>query len=222
MDNVNASNENFSASQDSVEQAQKTQERTFRQSDLNDIVGRAKHEAVESYKRQNANASQGSLSADEIRRLTSEEVSRQRDKWQAEQQEAANAATVQRIVSAYQSKIAGIEEKYSDYKDVSKGLNMGVYPNVVQMLAENVDNADDVLYELSKNRSKLNQLQSTYERNPGDAVYDLQRLANSIKENTKVMSSKQASAPLSQQRPSTPGAGSPASSMSALKSKYRG
>lgn len=220
MDNI-AENENFSASQDSVESTQKAQERTFRQSDLNEIVGRAKHEAVESYKRQHGSNSQPGLSADEIRRLTSEEVSRQRDRWQAEQQEAANAATVQRIVSSYQSKIAGIDEKYSDYKDVSKGLNMGVYPNVVQMLAENIDNADDVLYELSKNRSKLNQLQSTYERNPADAVYDLQRLANSIKENAKVMSSKQASAPLSQQRPSNPGVGSPSSSMAALKAKYR-
>jgi len=223
MDNVMSENENFNTNQGSVEQTAKPQERTFRQSDLNDIVGRAKHEAVESYKRQNANVShQSGMSEDEVRRLTSEEVSRQRDKWQAEQQEAANAATVQRIVSAYQSKIAGINEKYSDYNEVSEGLNMGVYPNVVQMLAENVDNADDVLYELSKNRSKLNQLQSTYERSPKDAVYDLQRLAKSIKENTKVMSSKQAATPLSQQRPSSPGTGSPASSMSALKSKYRG
>src|SRR5579859_6394025 len=93
------------------------QERLFKQSELNDIVGKRVNEAVESYKRQNQQTQQpqsqqvnhtqsSGLSEDDVKRLTSEELARQREQWSREVQEKADAEMAQRIVNSYKEKIA--------------------------------------------------------------------------------------------------------------------
>jgi hypothetical protein len=169
------------------ETAQQAQERLFKQSELNEIVGRAKHDAVESFKRQqqtqyaqqapqsNQAQSSKSLSEDDVKRLTSEELARQRDQWTRESQEKADADIAQRIVNSYKEKIAPGKEKYEDFEAVTNNVDMRYYPNVVQLLAEYVDNSHDVIYELAKNRTKLYQLESTCGHNPQDAIYEIKR-----------------------------------------------
>lgn len=209
------------------------QERLFRQSELNEIVGRAKHDAVESFKRQqsqqNHNTAQvpatqntKSLSEDDVRRFTSEELARQRDDWQRENLERQHAEAAQRIVDAYRQKISVGNEKYQDFEAVTGNVDMRHYPNVVQLLAEHVDNAHDILYDLAKNRSKLGTLEYMCSHNPNDAIYEVKRLADSIKSNEQASQVKFSNAPLSQQRPSNSGTESGALSMTDLKRKYKG
>src|ERR1700675_1075279 len=212
MDNVSDTNQ-----AQVQETAQQAQERLFKQSELNEIVGRAKHDAVESFKRQqqtqyaqqapqsNQTQSSKSLSEDDVKRLTSEELARQRDQWTREAQEKADADIAQRIVNSYKEKIAPGKEKYEDFEAVTNNVDMRYYPNVVQLLAEYVDNSHDVIYELAKNRTKMYQLESTCAHNPQDAIYEIKRLSDSIKANESSSQMKHANSPLSQQRPSNTG-----------------
>jgi len=220
-----------------VETAQQTQERLFKQAELNEIVGRAKHDAVETYKRQQSQQQQQyapqqssqaptsqskSLSEDDVKRLTGEELNRHRDEWTRETQERANAEAAQRIVTAYKEKISAGKEKYEDFENVTNNVDMRYYPNVVQLLAEYVDNSHDVLYDLAKNRSKLHSLESTCQHNPQDAIYEIKRLSDSIKANEQHSQMKNSRTPLSQQRPSNTGTDSGNTlSMRDLKAKYR-
>ena len=229
MDNVSDTNQ-----AQVQETAQQAQERLFKQSELNEIVGRAKHDAVESFKRQqqtqyaqqapqsNQTQSSKSLSEDDVKRLTSEELTRQRDQWTREAQEKADAEIAQRIVNSYKEKIAPGKEKYEDFEAVTNNVDMRYYPNVVQLLAEYVDNSHDVIYELAKNRTKMYQLESTCAHNPQDAIYEIKRLSDSIKANESSSQMKHANSPLSQQRPSNTGTDSGGTlSMKDLKRKYK-
>lgn len=215
---------------------QKTNERLFTQSELNEIVGRAKHDAVESHKRQQAqqgslqkthepqitSVSQKQISEEDIKRLASEELNRQREEWERQNLERQHADAAQRIVNAYKDKIAAGKDKYQDFEAVTNNVDMRYYPNVVQLLAEQVDNASDILYDLAKNRTKLYQLESACQHNPQDAIYEIRRLSDSIKANEQVLQMKASNSPLSQQRPSNTGTDSGAAlSMSDLKRKYK-
>lgn len=216
-----------------VETAQQTQERLFKQAELNEIVGRAKHDAVESYKRQQQQTQQPAqqysqapsskaLSEDDVKRLTGEELNRYREEWTRESQERMNAEAAERIVNSYKEKISAGKEKYEDFEAVTNNVDMRYYPNVVQLLAEYVDNSHDVLYDLAKNRSKLYQLESTCQHNPQDAIYEIKRLSDSIKANETHSQMTHARTPLSQQRPSNTGTDSGNTlSMRDLKAKYR-
>ena len=138
----------------------------FKQSELNEIVGRAKHDAVESFKRQQQTQSaqqapqssqaqsSKSLSEDDVKRLTSEELARQRDQWTREAQEKEDAEIAHRIVGSYKEKIAPGKEKYEDFEAVTNNVDMRYYPNVVQLLAEYVDNSHDVIIRTSKEQNK--------------------------------------------------------------------
>jgi hypothetical protein len=234
MDNSVMDNVSDTTQAQVQETAQQAQERLFKQSELNEIVGRAKHDAVESFKRQqqtqyaqqapqsNQTQSSKSLSEDDVKRLTSEELARQRDQWTREAQEKADADIAQRIVNSYQEKIAPGKEKYEDFEAVTNNVDMRYYPNVVQLLAEYVDNSHDVIYELAKNRTKLYQLESTCGHNPQDAIYEIKRLSDSIKANESSSQMKHANSPLSQQRPSNTGTDSGGTlSMKDLKRKYK-
>jgi hypothetical protein len=236
MDNsVTENAADINQTQVAIEQNHSAQptERVFRQAELNDIVGRAKHDAVESFKRQQAQHQQSTpaqhdtqslrgLSEDDVRRLTSEELSRQRDSWTKEAQEKSEADAAKRIVDAYKEKIATGRERYDDFEAVTNNVDMRYYPNVVQLLAEYVDNSADVLYDLAQHRTKLGQIEQLCSHNPQDAIYEIKRLSDSIKSNDKSSSMKHANAPLSQQRPSNTGTDSGTTlSMKDLKLKYK-
>ena len=234
MDNSVMDNVSDTTQTQVQETAQQTQERLFKQSELNEIVGRAKHDAVESFKRQQQSQyaqqapqssqtqSSKSLSEDDVKRLTGEELSRQRNEWTREAQEKADADIAQRIVNSYKEKIAPGKEKYEDFEAVTNNVDMRYYPNVVQLLAEYVDNSHDVIYELAKNRTKMYQLESTCGHNPQDAIYEIKRLSDSIKANESSSQMKHANSPLSQQRPSNTGTDSGGTlSMKDLKRKYK-
>ena len=234
MDNSVMDNVSDTTQAQVQETAQQAQERLFKQSELNEIVGRAKHDAVESFKRQQQSQyaqqapqssqtqSSKSLSEDDVKRLTGEELSRQRNEWTREAQEKADADIAQRIVNSYKEKIAPGKEKYEDFEAVTNNVDMRYYPNVVQLLAEYVDNSHDVIYELAKNRTKLYQLESTCGHNPQDAIYEIKRLSDSIKANESSSQMKHANSPLSQQRPSNTGTDSGGTlSMKDLKRKYK-
>jgi len=220
----------------SSEVAPTHQEKMLAQSEVNSIVGRAKQEAanraVEEYKRTQERMAQQSqqpqressseMGEERYRRLAAEEAQRLRDVWIQEAEQRAQEQTAQRIVKSFYDKIEAGKQKYDDFDKVTGDLELRRFPNTVQMLAEHLDNSHDVLYELSKNRAKLAQIEMTARDFPQEALYDLRRLAESIKRNDEVSGRREANAPLHQQRPSNVGTDpSGVLSMRDLKAKYR-
>jgi len=214
-------------------------EKMVPQSQVNDIVRRRTQEAaeraVENYKSEQQtrraepvssdssyNQTSKGISEDDVRRLTSEELDRKREQWSREQQEKLDSETAQRIVDAYRRKIEPGREKYQDFETVTNSVDMRYYPNVVQLLAEHVDNSHDVLYELARDRRKLYDLESICLHNASDGIYEIKRLADSIKANEQVSQTRQPNAPLTQQRPSNTGTDSAPLSIRDYKRMYKG
>jgi len=146
---------------------------------------------------------QQGFSEEHVRKLASEELMRQRQAWEQDMREKADAESARRVVESYKAKIAAGKQDYEDFDAVTHGLRMGSLPNVVQLLADHAENASGVLYELAKNRAKLHAIETMADKNPEDAIYELKRLEKSIKANSEANTQKQARSPLAQQKASS-------------------
>lgn len=221
-------------------------ERTFSQSEVNDLVGRTKAEAVERYERRQASQNQSQnvsdheprylgqqvqaqqqysnapLSQDEIRRLAAEEFQKSRNEWIQESQRSAHEQQAQRIASEFFGKMDAGKGKYDDFDKVVNEVDFSEIPHVVQ-LANMVDNTADVVYELSKNPSKIGSLQNLIQTSPKLAALEMRRLSDSIKNNETAKNFKSPNEPLSQMKPSNAGMDDrSALSVSDYKKRYRG
>lgn len=199
-------------------------ERVFKQSELNEIVKRVKHTAVEDYKRLSVQqpeyasqkysepartaSDQSRLSESDIRRLVAEEAQRHMEEKVAEARSRAETDAAQRIVDTFRNKMEAGKSNYEDFDSVTQDMDLFSFPHVVQMLAEHVDNAADVLYELGRRRGKLATLELTAEKSTKNALVEIRRLSDSIKKNQSSGTTKQSREPLSQMRPSQSGADS--------------
>lgn len=215
-------------------------ERVFKQSEVNDIVKRAKHGAVEDYRRLQTeqpdyaarkfgepqgyqqSQPQSVMHEDKIRQMAAEEAQRLRDQWIKDEQSKTENANAQRTVQNFWNKIAPGREKYSDFDQVVDNINLKAFPNVVHLLGDFVDNSGDVLYELGKDRIKLAQLENLAMMSPQDAVIQAQRLSESLRANDAAKNVKMPNEPLSQLRPTNTGTDSGVMTWGDLKKKYRG
>jgi len=223
------------------QEAAQPSEKVFRQADVDNIVKRVKHDAVESYKRMQtqqpdyAQQKFGSdsvssqyqqptqyqnLSVDDVRRLAAEESQRLRDQWINETAQKSYEENAQRTVQEFFNKVNTGREKYSDFDNVTGDIELARFPNTVQLLAQYVDNADAVLYDLGKDRIKLANLEALAERSPKDAIVQAQRLGKSLKENEQAVSTKLPREPLNQLRPSNTGTDNGVMSVSDYRKKY--
>lgn len=217
-------------------------ERTFKQTEVNDIVKRAKYGAVEDFKRlqteqpqyANQKAVDSTLTSNrqtdnqsqmphenDVRRMAAEEAQRLRDQWIRDEQSKTEASNAQRIVQNFWQKIAPGREKYSDFDKTVGDINFKAFPNVVGLLAEVVDNAHDVLYELGKDRIKMANLENLAYMSPQDAVIQAQRLSQSLKDNDAASKTRLPNEPLSQIRPSNTGTDNGVMSVRDYRSKYK-
>jgi len=217
------------------------EERTFRQSEVNDIVKRAKYGAIEDYKRlqseqpQYANQKYGEhrqaeqaqtpnqpvTHEQDVRRMAAEEAQRLRDQWIKDEQSKTEAANAQRTVQNFWQKISPGREKYPDFDKVVGDINYRAFPNVVHLLGDFVDNSHDVLYELGKDRIKMANLESLAYMSPQDAIVQAQRLSQSIKDNEASNKVKLPNEPLSQMRPSNTGTDNGVMGVKDYRQKYK-
>jgi hypothetical protein len=226
----------------SSSQAQ-SEEKLFRQSEINDIVKRAKYGAVEDYKRKVAErpdyvrqkesdgqslnqdtsfARNSSLTPEDVRRMAVEESQRLRDEWIQSAQMQEQQQQAQMIVQDFFTKLSTGKDKYQDFDSVVGDIDYGKFPNVVQLANSHVDNTNDVIYELGKDRTKLALLEQLVRMSPRDAIVQIKRLSQSIKDNESAGKMHQANEPLSQMRPSNTGMDNGVLSVRDLRKKYRG
>jgi hypothetical protein len=219
---------------------QTSDERTFRQSEVNDIVKKAKYGAVEDFKRLNAeqpNYAQqkygqpvdnqqpsqpnANFSEDHLRKIASDEIQRSRDRWMQDAQAKSEAESAQRIVQNFWNKISPGKEKYQDFDKVTGDIEYARFPNVVQLLADHVENSHDMLYELGKDRIKMAQLEQLAVMSPRDAIIHAQKLSQSLKDNENAKNIRSPNEPLSQLRPSNTGTDTGVLGVKDLRRKYK-
>jgi hypothetical protein len=221
---VTSSEPQASSSQASTPSYSSNDEKLFKQSEVNDIVGRAKHEAVERFKRADQHAAHqqqnAGMSQDEIRRITAEETTRLRDEWVREAQKQAQQQEAEKVAGEFFSKLNSGKEKYQDFDSVVGDLEFRQIPHIVQ-LATMVDNTSDVMYELAKQPAKIANIQALVAISPQLAYKEMKRLSDSIKENQAVSNVKIPNEPLSQLRPSIASADNGAMAVRDYRKKYK-
>lgn len=127
-----------------------------------------------------------------------------------------------RIASDYHSRMSAGKEAYEDFDTVMADFNPQNFPNLV-MLATQVDNTPDVMYELNKNPSKLAALVVMSERDPQAAQSMINRISTSIKANAQAKAQeKEIAPPLNRLSSSTTGQDNGVKSIRDFKAMYRG
>jgi hypothetical protein len=103
-----------------------------------------------------------------------------------------------RVANAYISKMEQGKTAYDDFDEVTKEFDPTAFPQLTYLVA-GIDNAADVIYDLSRNPLKLAGLDRLAEKNPRQAQAELLKLSRSIAENRQAQSdenSNQVDAPL--------------------------
>jgi hypothetical protein len=213
-----------------------SEERLFKQSEVNDIVKRAKLDAMRvaqdrpdyaqqktqhiepDYRSQSASQTHNN---DEVRRIAAEEAQRLRDQWVEETQRHTQDQQAQKIVQDFFTKLSTGKEKYSDFDETVGDVDFKNFPNVVHLLTGYVDNAEDVMYSLGKDRIKMANLEGLARMSPQDAVIAIKRLSQSLRDNQAATKSKFPNEPLSQLKPSTTGTDTGILTTSDYRKKYR-
>jgi hypothetical protein len=212
------------------------EERTFRQSEVSNLVSRAKAEAVESYRRQQTEQPQyvaqkygdarppsgNPPTDDRIREVAAEEAKRHFETVRQEAYQKSQDEMAQRTVQNFRSKVQAAKDKYQDFDKVAPNEEiLASYPNVVQLLGDYVDNSGDILYSFGQDYTKMELIESMAMRNPMAAIQHMQKLSQSIKDNDAAGKVKLPNEPLHQLRPSNTGTDSGAMSVRDYRNKYR-
>lgn len=194
-------------------------EKTFTQSELNNIVQHRVAKAAEAAKRQAEEVHRRELEniqaqSQQHQAARNENVSRETDadalyqqvveRLQSEAQKQQVEREMNNIANSYLTKMQKGKEGYQDFEDVTKGFDPTAYPQLVYLVA-GMDNAADVIYDLSKNPMKLAALDNLAMKMPHQARAELERLSGSIAQNKQALTdaeSQQVAAPLDRLQPS--------------------
>lgn len=133
-----------------------------------------------------------------------ERFNQEMQKVQQAQQEEQLKAHMKTVADNYLNKINTGKTAYQDFDEVTKDFNPTSFPEITYLLA-GMDNAADVLYDLSKNPLKLAGIDRLAEKNPKQAQTELLKLSQSIMNNNQAKSdagNQSTSAPLDRLAPS--------------------
>lgn len=183
------------------------QEKVLKQSEVNELVGRIKHEAYTKGLREaqlqatqqpmpnGAPASMGGmpqLTEEQVRQMISDEAQKQ-----------AHLTAAHNTLNNFVQQMGAGKGKYSDFDETVANLgDMKSIPHVVE-LAAGTGIAGDVMYELGKNPGKVASLTTLAYINPHLAKVEMQKLADSIKKNQSESEAPDVKEPLSHLKPST-------------------
>ena len=94
---------------------------------------------------------------------------------------------IDRVSNSYLSKMEQGKGSYDDFEEVTKEFDPTAFPQLTYLVA-GMDNAADVIYDLSRNPLKLAGLDRLAEKNPRQAQAELLKLSRSIMENRQAKS----------------------------------
>lgn len=214
--------ENLSLEQDPLQQQtqEPVQEKTLTQSQVNAIVQRekeraadkARREAEEIYKQQLAQAGQQVSQSQKsgAQDVNADAIYQQvQDRFMQEMQQRQQEAEMTNVANKYLQQMQTGKEAYEDFEQVTADFDPTEFPQLVYLVA-GLDNAADVIYDLSKNPAKLATMDLLASRAPKKAQAELLKLAVSIKDNRQAAreaDEQSVDAPLDRLQPSRVGTG---------------
>ena len=234
-----------------AQDAQAPSSKSFTQQEVDRIVGSAKRDAVDTYRRlqveqpeywskkygdqvqsqaqgqSHTTPSQGQsqtpYSIDDVKRTAAEEVQRQMENLRTDEKRKSQEAENQRIVADFFTKLNTGKEKHPDFEKKLSALDLSKMANTVY-LSRNLDNngVADVFAHFADNPMKALHIEQMTYFNPALANSELQKLANSLKEQEEASKITLPKPPLSQTKPGNSGLGSGEWTTAAAKIKYRG
>ncbi len=182
---------------------QQPEERTFSQADVNALVGRekqaaaarARQEVEREYQQraEQANAQKQMHSQQQEQQAMSHGPSQAeadaiyqqvQERFNREMQERQFQQEMTNVANAYHSKMDYSRKGYSDFDEVTKDFDPTAFPQLVYLVS-GLENAGDIIYDLSKNPSKLATLDALAQRSPRMAQAELGRLSSSISQNSQ-------------------------------------
>lgn len=214
--------ENQSLEQDAMQQPMQemSQEKTLTQSQVNAIVQRekeraadkARREAEEVYKQQLAQAGQQTQQTEKSGGLevNADQIYQQvQQRFMQEMQQRQQETEMSNVANRYLQQMQAGKDSYEDFEQVTGDFDPTEFPQLIYLVA-GLDNAADVIYDLSKNPSKLATMDLLASRAPKKAQAELLKLATSIKDNRQAASEAEqqgVNAPLDRLQPSRVGTG---------------
>lgn len=195
------------------------QEKTLKQSEVNELLFRLKAEAYEKGKRdaaQQAPAQGAGHTLGGMPQLTEEQV---RHMIADEAHKKAQEHAVHGVLTNFASQMDSAKGKYSDFDETVAGLgDLRNYAHVIKM-ATDAGNAGDIMYELGKNPSKIANLTTLAYINPALAEKEMTKLVASIKANDEAKNTPDVEEPYTQVKPSTVSTDNGSSSIRDLRKK---
>lgn len=198
--------ENLASSipQEAVAQSNVQPQSMLTQDQVNKVVARekaraadqARRETEDRYQRELEALRQGSAQQEQRNAQTSREVDTDaiyqqiRDKFNQELQQKQMEDQMSQVANNYLNKIATGKTAYGDFDEVTKDFNPSDFPQITFLLS-GIENAADVLYELSKNPQKLAYVDRLAEKSPRIANAELLKLSQSIKDNREAQTNAQ-------------------------------
>jgi hypothetical protein len=199
-----------------VSSAPQVQEKMLRQSEVNEIIGKVKHEAYSKglaerpapvysapVQQQPQYAAQPGMNAAGIAPTISEEHLR---KLIAEENAKSEyAKNYERLVGSFIGKLEQGKNKYEDFEQVVAPLELPKMP-VIWQAAETFDNPAAIVYALGKKPGKLAQLLNLA-HSPELVRREMKELSESLQQNESAKEEKAPNAPISRPKPSNVGMG---------------
>lgn len=190
-------------------------EKMLSQSQVNKIVQHEKQKVAQSTKRELEERHQRELEALHAQQQQrNENVPRDVDanaiyqqvqeRFNQEMQERQLKSEMERVANSYLSKMEQGKTAYDDFEEITKEFDPTAFPQLTYLVS-GMENAADVIYDLSKNPLKLVGLDRLAEKNPRQAQTELLKLSRSITENRQAQSdenSQNVAAPLDRLQPS--------------------
>lgn len=176
-------------------------EKMLSQSQVNKIVQHEKAKAAQTIKRDLEERHQRELeqikSQQQQQTQRNEQVPRELDanaiyqqvqeRFNTEMEQRRFKDEVDRVAHSYISKIEQGKTAYDDFDEVTKEFDPTAFPQLTYLVS-GLDNAADVIYDLSRNPIKLAGLDRLAEKNPRQAQSELLKLSRSITENRQAQS----------------------------------
>lgn len=177
-------------SQNQAEVAPIQQEKMLPQSEVDRIVGavRAKERAAAESQYRGNQQGMGGMQApaydeDALIEKATQRMQAQHEEQQRLAQEQQHRAQIDAVAKTYLDKMKQGPTLYQDFEEVTKGFKPNKYPQIAVMAAE-LENTPDIIYDLRKNPQKLATLQMFALNEDYDELREeLTKLSKSIKRN---------------------------------------
>jgi hypothetical protein len=136
-------------------------------------------------------------------KLMSDLQRKQQEEMQAKMEEERISRS-KAMADEYFNKMQRGRELFQDFEEVLADFKPQKFPEVA-LLAGQMENTPEIMYELAKNPSKLNDINGLAKSDPEWAMKQLKKLSDSISANKQAMSNRSPNAPLSTVRSSSVG-----------------